>query len=250
MSNRDEYPSLPNLDAYNHGNTFHEEDGRIENFNRLYKLPPNLRIEPALPGDRTCQWERNVLYVYRGALVAGLRFLFHEFIPRLLADVQINPCQLPPNSWRHILCFMVLCIRKKFPLSVPLFRKIFQFYNSSLTKPGWVLVRQRPRIPHIFDGHSVPENNPNWRDEFVRLIWDGGDWATLFRRSFCKVADGSPSSIKLGPEEELAYEALISDNGQTTCYSLLEEFSLKSTGLSRCSDRGISFALSLSSFFS
>lgn len=83
----EEYPFLSNLDSYNHNNTFHEEDNRILNFNRLYKLPPNLRIEPALPGDRTCQWEGNTVFIYRGALVAGLRFPFHEFIPRLLADV-------------------------------------------------------------------------------------------------------------------------------------------------------------------
>lgn len=108
--------------SYNHGNTYHEEDNRITNMNRLYKVPPHLRIEPALPGERTCLWEGDTIFVYRGALSAGLRFLFHEFIPRLLADVQVNPCQLPPNAWRHILCFMVLCIRNKFPLSIPLFR--------------------------------------------------------------------------------------------------------------------------------
>lgn len=51
----DEYSSLSNLDSYNHDRTFHEKDDRIANFNRLYKLPPYLRIELALPGDRTCQ---------------------------------------------------------------------------------------------------------------------------------------------------------------------------------------------------
>ena len=183
----DEYPSLSHLDSYNHSNTFHEEDGRIANFNRLYKLPSHLRIEPALPGDRTCQWEGDTIFIYRGALLGGLRFPFHEFITRLLADVQVNPCQLPPNAWRNILCFMVLCIRKNFPLSVPLFRKIFQFYNCPLTQPGWVLIRQRPKIPHIFDGKSVPENNPKWRDEFVRLVWEGGDWPPFFAGLFARL---------------------------------------------------------------
>lgn len=37
----DEYPYLSHLDSYNHSNTFHKEDNRILNFNRLYKLPPN-----------------------------------------------------------------------------------------------------------------------------------------------------------------------------------------------------------------
>lgn len=87
----DKYLSLSNLDSYKHGNTFHEEDDRIANFDRLYKLPPYLGFEPALPGDRTCQWEGNTLFVYRGTLVAGLRFPFHDFISCLLVYVQVKP---------------------------------------------------------------------------------------------------------------------------------------------------------------
>ncbi|KAL8123914.1 hypothetical protein AgCh_011789 [Apium graveolens] len=134
-SRGDEYPSLSELDSYNHGNTFHELDGRIESMNTLYRLPPHLRITPAAPGDRTF------------------------------------------------------------------------------------------------------ENNPKWRDEFVRLTWAGGDWATLFRRPFCKVSDGGPGSIKLSDEEEVAYQALISDDGKTDTWTLLEEFSLKKVGLSQASDK-------------
>ncbi|KAL8116823.1 hypothetical protein AgCh_023117 [Apium graveolens] len=236
-SRGDEYPSLSELDSYNHGNTFHELDGRIESMNTLYTLPPHLRITPAAPGDRTCNWEGDTLFIYRGALTAGLRFPFHEFIPRLLADVQINPCQLPPNAWRNIICFMVLCLRNNFPLSVAVFRKVFQFYNSAMSQPGWVLIRQRPKIPHIFDSNFIVENNPKWRDEFVRLTWAGGNWATLFRRPFCKVSDGSPGSIRLSDEEEVAYQALISDDGKIDTWTLLEEFSLKKVGLSQASDK-------------
>ncbi|KAL8155484.1 hypothetical protein AgCh_000754 [Apium graveolens] len=125
----DEYPSLSDLDSYNHDNTFHELDGRIEAFNNM------------------------------------------------------------------------------------------------------------PKISHIFYGNSIVENNPKWRDEFVRLTWVGGDWATLFRRPFCKVIDGSSASIRLTDEEEVAYQALISDDGKTDTWTLLEEFSLKKVGLSKASDR-------------
>jgi len=72
----------------------------------------------------------------------------------------------------------------------------------------------------------------------VRLTWAGGDWATLFRRPFCKVSDGSPGSIILSDEEEVAYQALISDDGKTDTWTLLEEFSLKKVGLSQASDKG------------
>ncbi|KAL8124561.1 hypothetical protein AgCh_012279 [Apium graveolens] len=61
----------------------------------------------------------------RDALDAGLRFPLHPFFPHLLADLQINPCQLPPNAWRNILCFMVCCLREGFPLSVAVLGRFF-----------------------------------------------------------------------------------------------------------------------------
>ena len=117
------------------------------------------------------------------------------FIPYLLADLQINPCQLPPNAWRNILCFMFCCLREGFPLSVAVFRKVFQCYNSSSSNCGWVYVKQRPKCKHIFNSASIPDNNQNWRNSFVGLRWENGDWGTLFRSSFGKVSDGSLKSI-------------------------------------------------------
>lgn len=110
------------------------------------------------------------VYMYMGALVTGLRFPFQEFIPRLLTDFQVNPFQPPPNAWRNILYFMVLFLGIKFPLSLVLLKKIFQFYNSPLSQSGRILIRLRPKIPFILDGLTIPENNLKWRDEFVRLI--------------------------------------------------------------------------------
>ena len=134
---------------------------------------------------------------------------------------------------------MVLCLRKGFPLSVAVFRKIFQCYNSALATPGWVYIRQRPKSPHIFNGSSIPDNNPQWRDTFVGLKWEGGDWGTLFRRSFGKVSDWSAKTITLSPEEMIIYDELIKDNGQTVSQMLLEEFSLIHAGLSTVSVKGI-----------
>lgn len=69
-----------------------------------------LELIPPFLGDRTCQWKGDTLFIYRGALVAGLRFPFHEFISHLLEDVQVNSCQLHPNAWMIILGFMFLVL--------------------------------------------------------------------------------------------------------------------------------------------
>ncbi|KAK1397069.1 hypothetical protein POM88_006932 [Heracleum sosnowskyi] len=195
----DEYPSVSALDSYDCSNRFHEVD-MIKDYNKMYRVKAPLRLVPAGAGDRSCHWRPNALCIYKDAIVAGLRFPFHEFIPRLLADVQINPCQLPPNAWRIINCFMVLCLRKTF------------LYN-----------------------------NPKWKNEFMYLVWEGGDWGTLFRRSFGRVSDGSPSNIVLNEEESHAYSELIKDNGTTVAWELLDEFVLKSVGLSTVHDKAAAF---------
>lgn len=234
----DDYPSLAELDAYNCCSRYHDEE-EITRYNKLYKIKSPLKLVPAGPGDRPCHWKPNSLCVFRETLLAGLRFPFHEFIPRLLADVQISPCQLPPNAWRIILCFMVLCLRNKLPLSVALFRKIFQFYNSPPKHPGWVYIKLRAHVPPLFNGKSAPDNNTGWRELFAYLEWDGGDWGTLFRSSFARVSDGSAKGITLNPEEEAAFAILTEADGEAiTMPSLLSEDSLRAVGLSPVSERG------------
>lgn len=99
--------------------------------------------------------------------------------------------------------FFVLCYlsKKNLPLSVAIFRKIFKFRNSLDKYPGWVSLHQRPHLPHIVNGLTIPENNIKWKKEFLYVVWEGGNWGTLFRSSFGKVVDGSPGDIVLSNEE-------------------------------------------------
>lgn len=54
-------------------------------------------------------------------------------------------------------------------------------------------------MPHIVNKLSIPDNNLKWKDEFIYLIWEGGDWGTLLRLAFDKVTDGSSGNIHLTP---------------------------------------------------
>ncbi|XP_074351480.1 uncharacterized protein LOC141690592 [Apium graveolens] len=78
---------------------------------------------------------------------------------------------------------------------------------------------------------------PNLAFSFVGLRWENGDWGTLFRSSFGKVSDGSLKSIHLTPEETIIYNGLTQDDGTTTSWTLLEEFSLIHVGLSSVSQQ-------------
>ncbi|KAK1382001.1 hypothetical protein POM88_019736 [Heracleum sosnowskyi] len=240
LERSDEYPSVSDLDSFNHSNRFHDAD-KIADYKNMYRIRSPYRLVPAGPGDRSCHWRPDALCVYRGTLVAGVQFPFHPFIPQLLADVGINPYQLPPNAWRLIMCFIVLCLKNKFPLSVALFRKIFQFKNSSSNTLGWVYISHRSSTPPIFHPKSIPDNNPKWKSEFMYLVWDGGDWGTLFQSSFSRVSDGSPDDIVLTEEEAHAYDELIKDDYATMAWELLDEFLLKSLKLSKVSDQAAEF---------
>ncbi|KAL8105086.1 hypothetical protein AgCh_029032 [Apium graveolens] len=193
----DEYPSTAHLDSFNHCNTWHNID--FDKLNARYNALPPLRLVPVSGGDRTCHWRPDTLFIYTDALNAGLR--------------------------------------EGFPLSVAVFRKVFQCYNSSSSICGWVYVKQRPKSKHIFNSASIPDNNQNWRNSFVGFRWENGDWGTLFRSSFRKVSDGSLKSIHLTPEETIIYNGLTQDNDTTTSWTLLEEFSLIHVGLSSVSQQ-------------
>ncbi|KAL8126026.1 hypothetical protein AgCh_013354 [Apium graveolens] len=192
----DEYPSDAHLDAHDHNSALRDPK-ELEKLSSCFKIKEPFKLVLAGPADRACQWKKDALCVYRDTLRAGIRLPFHPFIPLLLADVGISPCQLPPNSWRLILCYLSQCAKHNVPTSVAVFRKIFQFKNSPDKSPGWVSINQCPTIPHIVNGKSIPDNNLGWKKDFLFVIWEGGDWGSLFRSSFGLVVDGSPNDITL-----------------------------------------------------
>lgn len=126
---------------------------------KLYNIQKPYKLVLDGLGDRSCHWRKDALCVYRDTLMVAVKIHFHPFIPLLLADVRVNPYQLPPNVWRLILYFIVLCVKISFSLSVAVFRKKFQFRNSLDKNLGWVTRNQRPTIPHIVNGLSIPDNN-------------------------------------------------------------------------------------------
>ncbi|KAL8089488.1 hypothetical protein AgCh_039091 [Apium graveolens] len=227
----DEYPSDAHLDAHDHISALRDPK-ELEKLSSCFKIKEPFKLVLAGPADRACQWKKDALCVYRDTLRAGIRLPFHPFIPLLLADVGISPCQLPPNSWRLILCYLSQCAKHNVPTSVAVFRKIFQFKNSPDKSPGWVSINQRPTIPHIVNGKSIPDNNLGWKKDFLFVIWEGGDWGSLFRSSFGLAVDGSPNDITLSEEKARGFNLLTQDNGTSHCWDLIRETVLVERGLS------------------
>ena len=234
------FPNNTSLNSQSYASKMLDQE-EVDKYNRLYAIPPPFKLTLVGPGDRTCNWRPSDLCIYKEALMSGIRIPFHEFVIRLLANLRINPCQLVPNAWRVITCFIALCTKKQLPLSVPVFRSIFQFRNSPSNSPGWVFVQHRPGVPNIFNAHSLPENNQRWRHQFMFLHWEGGDWGTLFKSAFARVTDGSNSCHNPSPDDKLIIEQLSCDDGATHYRKIINERALVSLGLSNVSDEGTLF---------
>ncbi|KAL8088605.1 hypothetical protein AgCh_038398 [Apium graveolens] len=227
----DKYPSDAHLDAHDHISALRDQN-ELDKLSGCFGIKDPFKLVLAGPVDRACQWRKDALCVYKDTLRAGIRLPFHPFIPVLLADVGISPCQLPPNSWRLILCYLSQCAKHNVSTYVAVFRKIFQFKNSPDKNPRWVSLNQRPTVPHIVNGKSIPDNNLGWKKDFLFVIWEGGDWGTLFRSSFGLAVDGSPNDIILSEEETRAFNLLTQDNGTSHSWDLIRETVLVERGLS------------------
>ncbi|KAL8103124.1 hypothetical protein AgCh_027598 [Apium graveolens] len=70
------------------------------------------------------------------------------------------------------------------------------------------------------------------KKEFLYVLWEGGDWGTLFRSSFGQAVDGSPNDIILTEEETKAFNLLTQDNGTSHSWDLIRETVLVERGLS------------------
>ncbi|KAL8115130.1 hypothetical protein AgCh_021815 [Apium graveolens] len=92
----DEYPSTVHFDAFHHRSMLREKD--VEVIKSTYSGPDCLRVRRVKPSERACNLCHQRLFVFKAALHYGLRFPLNPFIPRLLAELKIHPCQFYPNG--------------------------------------------------------------------------------------------------------------------------------------------------------
>lgn len=233
---REVFPNSASLDSFNSPCKLNERD--IKNIREAYHFPSAIKVCHPSPSDRTCNWHPERICVHWGALDAGFRFPVDPFIIRLLAELQIHPCQLYPNAWRFIIIFIIRCRQLGIPLSTTMFRSIFGVWNSSDYKKGWISFQHRAKLPHIVNPFSFPDSQHFWEREFVILEWEGGDWGNFFVKRFGSVEDSSHFVCDLSDSELLDRDKLLADDGRTHYKTFLNEKNLVEAGLSFLSIEG------------
>lgn len=233
---RDTFPNCASLDSFSSPSKLNEKD--VQKIKDSYHFPSAIKVRLAKPSDRTCNWHPERLCVYWGALDAGFRFPVDNFIIRLLAEYQIHPCQLYPNSWRYISIFLIRCRQLGIHPTTTLFRSIFVASNSSDQKKGWVSLKHRAKIPHMVNPYSLPDSQHFWEREFVILEWKGGDWGNFFVKRFGVVKDSKHFVCDLDDSELQDRDWLLADDGCTHYKMFLNEKNLIEAGLSFLSVEG------------
>ncbi len=145
------------------GSSLSEEE--LELIRSRFFFQPGFRLETAGPEDRVTQPPPGRIAVYRETLWAGLRFPAHEFVSNLLAEYQLVPAQLAPNSWRTIIGFLSLCLGHGIPISVGLFRRCF-LLKKNPADVGWLYFAFRGGMS-LFRG--APSSIHEWKRKFFFL---------------------------------------------------------------------------------
>ena len=100
---------------------------------------------------------------------AGLRFPIHPTIRRIIHFYTIYPTQLLPNTWRSIICVVVVWRYYKRTLSLNQCRCLHSLFKNPKPNSGWLYFKVRPgKI--ITKGYA--NNVKGWKKRFFFISGD------------------------------------------------------------------------------
>ncbi|KAK1588630.1 hypothetical protein Q3G72_025213 [Acer saccharum] len=101
-------------------------EDELRKYKSRFDLPDSVTL--MLPGDRVV-WNppENTVTIYGAMLSCGVTLPLQPFISRFLAEAQIAPAQLAPNSYRILMCLCLMWKLKGYGPPTP--REIRHFYT-------------------------------------------------------------------------------------------------------------------------
>ncbi|KAK0607104.1 hypothetical protein LWI29_009391 [Acer saccharum] len=101
-------------------------EDELRKYKSSFDIPDSVTL--MLPGDRAV-WNppENVVAIYGAMLSCGVTLPLQPFIARFLAEAQIAPAQLAPNSYRILMCLCLMWKLKGYGPPTP--REICHFYT-------------------------------------------------------------------------------------------------------------------------
>ena len=172
----------------------------LEEIIRVYHIDPLFR--PRLPknGETMLTPPSGFVGVYNIFMRAGLRFPAFPFLRVILSHYRLRLGQITPNSFRKIMCFILLHRALGLKLSLTIFR---YFY---VLKPNgdWVTISLRQGMDDMIGG--LPSSVRCWKDEYFFVSSEVlGKELVPADDAACGTMDSPPF---LSPEEATVAELL------------------------------------------
>nr|GMD60080.1 uncharacterized protein LOC110811147 [Ipomoea batatas] len=111
--------------------------------------------------------DNRVMAVHYHAIQGGLQFPPHPLTLTFLASHNIAPCQLTPNGYRFITCFITRCREVKVAPSLSLLLHLFHVNQSGS------FLHLQPISGYSFVT-SLPSLVKNWKEKFVYVSYNPG----------------------------------------------------------------------------
>nr|GMD57400.1 uncharacterized protein LOC109157428 [Ipomoea batatas] len=111
--------------------------------------------------------DNRVMTVHYHAIQGGLQFPPHPLTLTFLASHNIAPCQLTPNGYRFITCFITRCREVKVAPSLSLLLHLFHVNQSG------PFLHLQPISGYSFVT-SLPSLVKNWKEKFVYVSYNPG----------------------------------------------------------------------------
>ncbi|KAK0589289.1 hypothetical protein LWI29_012148 [Acer saccharum] len=165
-------------------------EGELRKYKSRFDIPDSVTF--MLPGDRAV-WNppENAVAIYGAMLSCGVTLPLQPFITRFLAEAQIAPAQLTPNSYRILMCLCLMWKLKGYGPPTP--REIRHFYTlrqagncgtyfllslpvenwipEGVANPGQVEISGDEKKKGFIWG--FPTSNKRWKNSWFFV---GGEW--------------------------------------------------------------------------
>ena len=148
-----------------------KDESRIR---KRFQIPPSIKIGIPSASDRACSYFPDEVCFYEADFANGLRFPIHPFIKELFLCLKIAPTQLVPNSWRTLVCCMVIWMSTN-EGDILKVEKFLHFYHLGRPKlPGYWEFKPWDKNSRLV--FNSPSSLREWKTKFFFMSSEG--WET------------------------------------------------------------------------
>ena len=136
-----------------------------------FQFPNSVRIRIPSNEDRVCHLYADEVYFYEVDFASGLCLPVHPFVRELFTYLHLTPTQLVPNSWRVVICCMVVWLSAN-DRDVIKKDKFLHFYHLGKSiEPGYWEFKPWDRASRLI--LESPSTLHNWKPNFFFISGNG-----------------------------------------------------------------------------